>query len=140
MNLQLKANKQTKHPDQTKQKPLADKLQDWTASQGNSTEHIMKRWYIFFSNYSKKLKRRKKKTVPWLWSIIQSYSNQSSTVMAWKSINKTDRPEINPCTYGGVLFRVFWMFINECLTRNMQLSFEIYLKISFLTNINTFTS
>ena len=39
----IKANKQTKHPDQTKQKPLADKLQDWTTSQGNSTEHIMKR-------------------------------------------------------------------------------------------------
>ena len=38
--------------------PHQAKVQGWMASQGNSTKHTKKNEYQFFSNYSKKLKKR----------------------------------------------------------------------------------
>ena len=59
------------------------------------------------SNLEKE-KRSWRNQAPWLQTILQSYSNQNSMVLAQKqkytSVEQDRKPEINPCTYGHLIF------------------------------------
>ena len=55
-----------------------------------------------------KQKRSWRNQAPWLQIILQSYSNQDIMVLAqkqkYRSMEQDRNPEVNPCTYGHLIF------------------------------------
>ena len=56
------------------------KIQEWIASQGNSTKHVKKSDYLSFSNYTKKLKRRGHSQIHSTRPQLSWYQNQTRTL------------------------------------------------------------